>query len=68
MIKRVSNLLLQTDEEDENAYLNNLNIILSLIESHSNLINLYDWCHISAKFYDHLKQTKARKNSIVVFC
>lgn len=66
LMKKCSNLILVTDEENVNVYMSNLGFLLNLMEKKHDLIDLYQWVHLTTKFYDYLKSIKTKTNQINV--
>lgn len=66
MFKKSASLILTSDEENMNVYLNNLNALLILMEVQPALIDLYNWLHLSARTYDHLKNSKAKNSNVTL--
>lgn len=66
MFKKSGNLILVSEEEDTNYFLSNLNNMLVLMDAQPSLVDLYNWLHLSARFYDHLRCLKARTGEIIL--
>ena len=68
MFKKLANLLLVPEAQnnsDDNNFLDNLHSLLVLMDS-QRALDLYNWLHLSAKFYDHLRSLKAKNTDIVL--
>ncbi len=64
----MANLLLASEAQtysEENYFLDNLNSLMILMDSQQ-VLDLYNWLHLSAKFYDHLRSLKAKNTDIVL--
>ena len=66
MFKKTANLILIAEEEDDTVYFDNLNLLLSVIDAQPKLVDLYNWLHISARFYEHLRHIKTKSSIINV--
>lgn len=66
VLKKTSNLILLPDEENMNGFLSYFDMLMQLMESDQNLIDLVQWLHISNKLFDHLKALKTKSNQITV--
>lgn len=61
MFKKVANLFMScTDEEEMETALDNLSSLLVLMDSQPAMIDLYNWLHISARFYDYMRHLKTK--------
>ena len=65
IFKKSANLILTLEDEEENYFLENLNILMVFMDAQPTMIDLYNWLLLSAKFYDHLKSLK--NNSAEIF-
>lgn len=61
IFKKAANLFIScTDEEDMQASLDNLSSLLVLMDSQPAMIDLYNWLHISGRFYDYMRHLKTK--------
>ncbi len=63
-LEKSANLLLSADEDDANVHFQNMTSLIQLIESHSSIIDLCKWLHVSNKFGEYLKILKTKTNEI----
>lgn len=66
LIKKTSNLILVNDEENLNNYLSQLKLFFELFESYPEIADLYQWIHLTTKFYEYLKLSKNKTNKLDV--
>lgn len=64
LMKKASNLILTNDEQDLNNYLSEMKLLFGLFESYPEISDLYQWIHLTTKFYEYLKTSK-NKTSIL---
>ncbi|CAF0955839.1 unnamed protein product [Brachionus calyciflorus] len=64
LMKKSANLILATDDDNLNTYMGNLGFLLGIMENNHDLLDLYQWIHITNKFYDYLKSIKTKTNQL----
>ncbi len=68
MFKKLANLLLVSEGQnnsEEHCFVDNLYSLLVFMDSQP-AIDIFNWLHISAKFYDHLRSLKTKNAEIVL--
>lgn len=66
LMKKGSNLILASDEDDLNMYLSELRFLFELMLTHIEIADLYQWSHLTTKFYEYLKSSKNKTNKLNV--
>lgn len=66
MIKKLINIMFESNEENVSVFLDNIQTIHDLVESSSNLIDIYNWFHLTNKLHDYFKSIKAKTNVLNV--